>query len=545
MPIIPVRSLAKYGVVTDPDPYDLPIEAWSFAVNARFRNGKVARGPVWRKVSGLTTASPRFVVGSVPTTGSDDLFIGSLNGTLVNLTTNTTVTLSGYTPSSAEATWTSCHLADICYINREDRTPWYKRTSDSAFKDLSAASGTQPWNSAWRAKILRASNGALCAYNVTKSGTNLPTMVKTSSFPLSGTVPDSWDQTTPSSNAVENILAEMEGPIVDACTLGNQMFIYGQNECWLQEFVGGTFIWEFSKRFNNRGAINTNCVVEVNRQHYVFGRDDIWVHDGVNQKSICDERTREFIFSGMNQSKTTRCFVHHMADDKTLMFCYVSGDRGAEFMGGPDGCNRAATYDYDNDKWTFDDLPLVYSATRASLDTSATWAAATQTWDTFGGSWQDLEDTGKRSSVFVGDDYSTYGLVRGIYAFDPSGPLSKVSAAVDLNANNGMFLEREGIDLDELGADLRGYKVAVSIYPQGRLENGAQPLQFSVGSANFFNETTDYSDYQTWDGLTTTGGYKLDFNASGRFLAIRVAFDDTKFCSLSGYDVDIQVQGEQ
>lgn len=135
-------------------------------------------------------------------------------------------------------------------------------------------------------------------------------------------------------------------------------------------------------------------------------------------------------------------------------------------------------------------------------------------------------------------------MTASVYAFDPVGPLSKVAAAVDTNATKGMFLERDGIDLDNLGVDLKGYKVVVSIYPQGRLDPSAQPLQFAIGSANFFNETADYSDFQTWDGQTATGGYKLDFNESGRFLAMRVEFNDFHFCSLSGYDADLQVQGE-
>jgi hypothetical protein len=226
------------------------------------------------------------------------------------------------------------------------------------------------------------------------------------------------------------------------------------------------------------------------------------------------------------------------------MFCFVSGDRAAQFVGSVDGCNRSATYDYGNDKWTLDDLPLVYSGSRVSLNTSVTYATSTQTYDLFGGSYQDLEDTGKRSTVFAGDTNATYSLVRSVYAFDPVGPLSKVSAAVDTNATTGMFLERDGLDLDQVGVDLKGYKVGISIYPQGRLDPGAQPLQFAVGAANFFNETATYSNYMTWDGQTSTGGYKLDYGVAGRFLAVRVLFDDWHFCSLSGYDADVQIQGE-
>jgi hypothetical protein len=29
MTIFPIRELAKYGIITDQEPYDLPTEAWS------------------------------------------------------------------------------------------------------------------------------------------------------------------------------------------------------------------------------------------------------------------------------------------------------------------------------------------------------------------------------------------------------------------------------------------------------------------------------------------------------------------------------------
>jgi hypothetical protein len=63
-------------------------------------------------------------------------------------------------------------------------------------------------------------------------------MVKTSSFPLSGAVPASWDITLANTLATENILAEMRGGIVDAQTLGSSLVIYGAQEAWLMTADG-------------------------------------------------------------------------------------------------------------------------------------------------------------------------------------------------------------------------------------------------------------------------------------------------------------------
>jgi hypothetical protein len=49
--------------------------------------------------------------------------------------------------------------------------------------------------------------------------------------------------TDPATNATENIIAEMEGEIVDACALGNNLFIYGANETWRMVADGSTFVF--------------------------------------------------------------------------------------------------------------------------------------------------------------------------------------------------------------------------------------------------------------------------------------------------------------
>jgi hypothetical protein len=192
MSILKVRDLSKYGVVADVDPYELPPGAFSMAVNARFQNGKVERGPVWRKAGVLGTADPRFVFAQRTGDNSDNLFVGYKNGRVYKWAngTETNYTLSGYTDSAAEATWTTCSLGGVTYVNRSDRTPWGLTPSGSAFTQLT------DWNAGWSAKLLRSYAGALVALNVTKSGVNSPTLVKTSDIVTDpGVMPLSWDHT--------------------------------------------------------------------------------------------------------------------------------------------------------------------------------------------------------------------------------------------------------------------------------------------------------------------------------------------------------------
>lgn len=537
--LIPVRDIAKFGIVTDRDPYTLPVGAWSLGANVRFRNGKITRGPVFRNIDALSVVSPRFMVGFQPNSSVNECFIGYLSGQIFSVTpsSQTDVSITGYVTSNSEAQWSSARLADLIYINREDRVPWYLPSGSSVFAEL------PNWDSTFRAHIIRASNSILIAFNVTKGATNFPTMVLTSSPATAGNPPASWDYTNPATLATQNILAELQGGIVDAQTLHNDVYIYGVNETWRMVYVGGNDIWDYTKVFDNRGSINANCSIEVQGLQYVFGVDDIWVHDGITPKSIADGRVREFIFGSIDLSKSNRCFVAHNPALKEIHFCYVSGDQltTQAFPGysvsGLDGCNRQAVYNYADDTWTFDDVPYCYFADRANMDVVLTYATDSNTYANQGGTYQDQAASAKRPLCYVGRDTSPV-----LWAFDLVGTGSVAPFPVDTSATIGLTLENNGIDLDALGEDLPAYKIISTIYPQGRLGIDAQPVSFTVGGADYFTSTPAYGDPQTYDGNTL---YQLDFNVPGRYLVMTITYPDYQEMTLTGFDLDLRSDGER
>lgn len=541
---IPVRNLAKYGVITDIDPYDLAPEAFSAGVNVRFRNGKITGAPVFRNVLHLGTTAPRFAFSSNPTAGLDLLFVGYENGTVSRIsgTTETAYSVSGYTPSTVEATWSSTTLANVTYVNRSDRAPWYFRTSDSQFQNI-AGTGSDAWLSTWSCQILRTCGGALVALNVTKGAINNPQMVKTSSIPLAGTTPASWDQTLPNTLATENTLADMEGAIVDACRLGSSLIIYGQKDGQIMTPNGQLSEFNYVPLPFKKGAINANCSMELDGKNIVFGPDDLWQHDGTSEKSICDGRVRDFIFSSINMSKANRCFIMHDPKLTTISFCYPSGDNlNSTGFTGADGCNRAAVWNYSNNTWSFDDLPFVYSGCPANLSNPLTYAAVTATYDTMGGSYQDQEDGFKRTPVFVGDVNATYGLSTSLYAQDLFGAGSTVAFPVDTNATRPRYLARDGIDLDEVGAELRGTKTLVSICPQVRLGANALPIYIDGGAGDTFNDPPTFIGPQLYDGIANT---KCDFNVAGKYLSLIITHADYKELSVAGFDFEFMVSGKR
>jgi hypothetical protein len=219
----------------------------------------------------------------------------------------------------------------------------------------------------------------------------------------------------------------------------------------------------------------------------------------------------------------------------------VSSDPLVKFSN-VNGCNRAAVYNLTDKSWTFDDMPSIFSYDDGPVSNLLTYAGATASFEDVGGSYQDQEDGGKRVTVCVGDGASAYGLQPTLYAFDLYGQGSVAPYPVDPHATAPVFLERTGLDLDELGAELRQYKLLRSIYPQARVDtSGGSVLQIAAGSSDDPNsDTPTYGDYQPYDGVDN---YKVDLNTEGRWLALKMLWNDFRSFTITGLDLDIKTTG--
>jgi hypothetical protein len=535
--LLPVRDVGSIGVVTDIRPASLPINAFTKAKNVRFDEGKVGRSPVFRKIKDSLGFNPRFTYG-VPANSSGNFasiilvsdtyeFKAYANGSLVSKQGSLSATSASVQP------FTGTSLADIVYINRIDQPPVFMVNGGGSFAPLTH------WPSGYRAESIRAYGDFLIALNTTEGGSNFPSRVRFSTPALANSVPATWDASDTTASAGFNDLVQMKTGIVDGLTLGTKFIVYSKDQVWLMEFVGGTFIHNFRKLFSDCGVINQNCIVEVEGAHYVFDHDDIYIHDSNTRQSICDERVSNYIFGGLNTAKTNRCFVHHNPELDEVMFCYVSGDDMAEYTNG-DRCNRAAVFNYKSQTWSFMDLPNVSSSTHGTISSSTTYENA-NTYGNIGGSYYSQEAGYDVHSLFVGEDSSLDGITSDkLYGLDLSDSGS-LSFDLDTEANKSPYLEREGIDLDEM-SPLSGYKVITKIFPQVDTSSPNKQFVFTFGSADLLGNTTTYQSSTTFDGTTD---YKIDTRASGRYLSYKMAVSDNKDFSFLGFDLDVSTTGRR
>ena len=160
MPLVRLRDVATNGIVTDQDPYSLPVGAFTSGVNVRFRNNKITPAPVFRAVKQpLAEANPRYAFTAGRSLSNNDLFLGYKSGRVYYYSNGVETDYSpvGYVSSDAETNWTSYTIGNLVYVNRADRPPWYLTTTASKFVPLSSASYATPadkWDASWSAKII-------------------------------------------------------------------------------------------------------------------------------------------------------------------------------------------------------------------------------------------------------------------------------------------------------------------------------------------------------------------------------------------------------
>jgi hypothetical protein len=511
-------------------------------VNVRFENGKITRGPVFRTVKAYTSEfEPAFLFSIPPIAAGFDGLV-SVNSSFTKVYQVAGDTLTDLTPTSvtsitSSAAYTAAFLGNVAYLNRPSHVPHHKAPGDVRFLPLTA------WNSNWRTSSLRAYKDFLVALNVTKSGISYPTMVKWSDTAGFGGPPSSWDEASTTNSAGENILNEMREPIVDGLSLRDSFIIYGSNEVWLMDYIGGAFLFRFRKLYDSVGVINQNCVVQVDGTHYVFDRNDIYVHDGATKKSILHGRNKDYLFQSLNYAHADLSFVSHDPRLNEIHFCYVSGDANIAFRNASTGCNRAAVYNYRRDTWSFYDLPNVTGAANGAVSTGKTWTTIgnTVTYDTVGGSYLSNEDDKDQHTLFVGRIDESMGLTASrIYGLDVITG-SRLLRPVEPQAIAPAFIERVGIDLDDVGADLTLYKALHAIYPQlGNSTPGS--IEFQFGASDVVGLEPVWSERIAYDPSTDT---KVDIRESGRYLAYRLYHTGTSDFALSGFDVKISIRGRR
>lgn len=375
---ITVPNCGSAGVIKDLSAHELPPQAWADARNVRFIDGSAQQFYGYGQVYGAPAAVPLHVLQL--NIGADVHWLYASANRIHDVSvTNGIATHRNVTRQAAGAdvpykavpnAWTSTTLSGIPILNNGIDPPqrW----------DLGAASRFQTldaWPAGMTCKSLRAFGPFLVALNVTKNGTALQYMVKWSSPADPGGVPVTWNEADATQDAGEFDLAEGGDYIVDGLQLGSSFMIYKQRSIWRMDQSFNSYVFSFRKVLGTSGAMNRNCIVELDGLHFVLTNSDVIVHDGQSSNSVLDHVSRRALFAEIDTAYVDRCFVFKNPFFNEVYVCYAAI--------GSTVPNRALVWNYVDKTVTFRDMPNVNHAAFGSVDNSLgdSWSSDSAAWD--------------------------------------------------------------------------------------------------------------------------------------------------------------------
>ena len=383
MPIVRVPNAGSVGVIKDLSAHELPINAWTDCSNIRFLDGYVYQFYGHGEVYNSPSVAPQYVM-PVNVAGVRYWIYASAAKTYAVTNSGGSgavhTDLTHATPRTGVVNqWTGTLLGGIPILNVGDasKVPMYWDLNlANKFVDLTA------WPANTYCKSLRSYKNFLVALNVTKAGASYPFMVKWSHPADPGALPSTWDPTDATKDAGESDLAEGQDPIIDGLQLRDSFMIYKESSIWRMDYVGGPFVFRFSKVLGTSGALNRNCIVEADGFHVVLTGSDVIVHDGQTATSVLDKQTRRCLFQSIDVANAGMSFVFKNPFLNEIFICYPSI--------GATSCDRAMVWNYKDKTVSFRTLPNVNHANFGTVDNSlsgnwnqdnAPWASDLTVWN--------------------------------------------------------------------------------------------------------------------------------------------------------------------
>lgn len=497
------------GILTDPAPSDLPLEKWTGGNNIKFRNGKVTKADGYTSVFPTPPFAPLHVM---PFLTQNTPFWVSASATQIYVTqgtvwTNYSRTVGGAYTASQTNNWSGGFLGGVCVLSNGSDVPQSLLPTANFFTNL------PNWPATYRAKVVKPFKNYLVALNLTVNSEVFPTAVKWSAPADPGEVPSTWDPADPTNDAGETSLSDSAGAIVDGCKLRDSFIIYKEDSVYSMRYIGGVFVFQFQQLFDDIGVIAPGCVAEFDGKHFVVGRGDVYVHNGIQKSSVIDGAMKDYLFTTIKGQNIQNTFVIPDYANTEMWICYAAST-GAANAG---YCDKALIWNWKENSWSQRDVPNLIDADYGVIDPqeSDAWDNDPNAWDTDASVWGSQTYNPAKTKILLASNVDNKLYVLG-----------------ESNTFNGAtfqsYLEKSDIYLDD------DYKVKVvnSVTPH---LSGNGVVKIYVGHAMLQDAPV------VWEGpynYTIGQSFKVDTRVKGRYLGVRFMFDSTAPWTLNGYTLE-------
>lgn len=521
MAYVRVPNCGSVGVIKDLSKHELPLPGWTDAQNIRFLDGYAQQFLGHGAAYGTPSVIPYHVlavnVGSARYwlyAGEQKIYAVTISGGVAvhtNLTRQTAGVDVNYTGIPNQ--WTSTLLSGIPIFNSGNTVDPPQQWDLNPANRMTTLTN---WPANTFCKSMRTYKNFLVALNVTKAGVNYPFMVKWSSPADPGAVPSTWDPADATQDAGELDLAESNGAIIDGLQLRDHFMIYKEDSVWRMTFTGGSYVFSFQKVLGVSGALNRNCIVEIDGVHFVLTGSDVVVHDGQTATQILDKQARRALFQDMDTSAMDRAFVFKNPFLNEVFVCYASIGNTIP--------NKALVWNYKDRTVSYRDLPSIHHANYGAVDDSlsSSWDSDSDPWNSDLTAWQGPGFTPNTTRVLMASNTQKLFLLDASASFDGVLPSA--------------YLERVGLDF---GAP-ENIKLVRAIRPR-ITGNVGETVVIKVGSSD-----DPYTDPVYSATMNHVIGETVhdDCFVSGRYIALRFETGTAYFVRIDSFDIDVEIAGE-
>lgn len=515
MPTIKIKGAGALGVNRDLSVAELPINAWTDASNVRFLDGMAMPFYGQGEVYNSPAYVPQYVMPCSVQGQRYWIYATATKQFAVTITGGATVH-TDITHATARAgvvnAWTGCVFGGIPILNTGDtasKPMYWNQDLAAKFVDLPG------WPATTYCKSLRSFKQFLIALGVTRGGVSLPFMVKWSSAAVPGALPSTWNEADATQDAGETDLAEGQDEIVDGLVLRDSFMIYKESSIWRMDYTAGPYVFRFSKVLGTSGAMNRNCIAELDGFHMVLTGSDVIYHDGQSAVSVLDKQSRRDLFQSIDVDGARLCFVFKNPFFNEVFVCYPAI--------GSTSCDRAMVYNYVDKTVSFREMPNLNHAAFGPVDNglSGTWSSDSAPWKA------DLTAWGGPDFVPATARTIMASANQKLYMMDSSSSFDGVIPAA--------FIERRGLSFD---APER-IKMVTAVMPRITGTVG-ETVMIEVGASD-----DAYADpvYDTPMAHVIGSTVRNECFVCGRYIAIRYSTGSAFQWRLDSYDIDIEDAG--
>jgi hypothetical protein len=305
-----------------------------------------------------------------------------------------------------------------------------------------------------------------------------------------GAVPDSWTP-APDNEAGSAFLADTPGRNIAGAPLGTQLMIYKPTSFYAVEYAGQPPDNIFTVRpvVRATGLLSPHALKTLGTQQAVVGNEDVVLTDGLNVRSIADNRIKQALRNSIDEDNAQNLFTIYDDHARELWIC--APEPGSQFA------TVAHIWDERRDNWVTRDLNAVKYGTIGRVNDTAesqVWDDDSETWDSDLSIWNEVQQSGSQKVVTA----------ENAAMFVEDVPESNLFEAI---------LQR----LDIAFEDVEQRKVTNRVTVEGR-GAGLSTLFIRLGSRN---STGDDAPVQ-WGAYVQRKAEGNEYEVAGRYISVEV-----------------------